>query len=121
MKTYAIIEAGGEQIQVEPGRFYTVGNLMTELGDITMPLQSGAIQRFLLYRILMIRYPYQTIVGKPWVNYAAIQGRLLQIYRDQKIVVYKMKAKKKTRKKVGYRHSLVRFVVDAINSRGQSS
>lgn len=117
MKIYAIIEAGGEQIQVQPGRFYNLGHLVADLYHKQLPLHYNAMQRFLLYRILMIRYPSQTILGKPWIHYAAIRGRLLQLYRDQKIVVYKMNPKKKTRKKVGYRHLMVRFVVDGIDAR----
>jgi large subunit ribosomal protein L21 len=114
MKIYAIIETGGEQMQVEPGRFYNVGNLISSLYQSKPLIGYDKIQRFVLYRILMIRHPSKTILGKPWIKYASIKGRLLQFYRDQKIIVYKMNAKKKTRKKVGYRHLLVRFVVDSI-------
>ena len=114
MKIYAIIEAGGEQMQVEPGRFYNVGHLISYLYHNKPIMEYDKIQRFVLYRILMIRHPSQTIFGKPWIKYASIKGRLLQFYRNQKIIVYKMNAKKKTRKKVGYRHLLLRFVVDSI-------
>jgi len=112
MTTYAIIEVGGGQLQVTPGRFYDVGTLIPRLDQVN---HLETMQRFLLYRILFIRHASRTWVGQPWIANAAIQGRLLQVYRDHKMIVYTMKPKKKLRRKVGYRHSLVRFVVDVIN------
>lgn len=117
MKTYAIIEAGGEQFQVEPGRFYDVRHLVSGIYSKIPTLDSIDI-KLLLYRILMIRNRSVTIIGTPWIKYAAVKGRILGFYRNQKVIIYKMRSKKKTRKKMGYRQLLIRFVVDGIYIKG---
>ena len=114
MKMYAIIEASGQQLQVEPGRFYNVENALTHF--FPSEFFHFPSENFLLYRVLMIRYASQTILGQPWIHRASIQGRLLQSSRNHKIIVYKMQPKKKPRRKIGYRHAVVRFVIDAIDS-----
>lgn len=108
---YAIVDTGGEQLQVEPGRFYDIRNLVYLLHSsvdnlLDMPL--------LLYRILIIRQQSQTMIGQPWVKGAYIKGRILRVYKKRKIIVYKMRSKKKTRKKFGHRQLLNRFIVDNI-------
>ena len=109
MNTYAIIEAGGEQLQVEPGRFYDIRHLVAEN---MLPWKPNI--SFLLYRVLMIHHHSTVILGTPWVKNATIKGRVLHTRRNEKVLIYKMNSKKKTRRKNGYRQGLVRFAVDAI-------
>lgn len=114
MKTYAIIEAGGEQLQVEPGRFYDLRHLSFRGVNFW-----GQNTKLLLYRVLMIRHQSATVLGNPWVQNATVKGRILDARRDDKVVIYKMRPKKKTRRKGGHRQSLTRFVVDAICLNGK--
>lgn len=113
MKNYAIIEAGSEQLQVETGRFYDVRHLVSKMSSKITNFEMIDI-RLVLYRILMIRSSSDTIIGTPFIKDGFIKGRILRFYKNQKIVVYKMQPKKKTRKHFGYRQSLNRFVVDGI-------
>lgn len=117
MNLYAIVEAGGKQLQVQAGRFYNVHSLIS-----CGPLRWARYRRLLLYRVLLVR-PKQAsvILGAPWVQNAIVKGRLLNTRRDDKATVYKMHRKKHTRRKVGFRQECVRFVVDTICWHGSSS
>jgi large subunit ribosomal protein L21 len=122
MNTYAIIEAGGEQLQLEPGRFYDIRHLVLPIrGDKKQwipntgrTLGSPLNTKLLLYRVLMLRHQSTTLVGTPWVKNAIVKGRILHTRRNEKVTVYKMHPKKKTRRKNGHRQELARFVVDGI-------
>ena len=59
-------------------------------------------------------------VGKPYVKDAKIELEVVSHKRDKKILVYKMRPKKKTRRKMGHRQELTRVMVKSI-SVGKSS
>ncbi|MBD2260370.1 50S ribosomal protein L21 [Pseudanabaena sp. FACHB-2040] len=105
--TYAIIETGGKQILVEPGRFYDVDRLAI-----------GEDEQITLDRVLFINNDGEAHVGQPVVEGATITATVMRHLRGRKIIVYKMKPKKKTRKKRGHRQELTRLMVDAINLNG---
>jgi large subunit ribosomal protein L21 len=113
MNTYAIIEAGGEQLQLEPGRFYDIRHLVPNKKQ-WIPLGSPLNTKLLLYRVLMLHHQSTTLVGTPWVQNAIVKGRILHTRRNEKVTIYKMHPKKKTRRKNGHRQELARFVVDSI-------
>jgi len=108
MNTYAVVEAGGEQIRLESGRFYDVSyipcaeNLLLKNTNI------------ILSSVLMIHYDSKVVLGYPWIDKAIVRGRILSIRRNAKVIAYKMKPKKKTRRKIGHRQLLTRFIVDGI-------
>jgi len=54
-------------------------------------------------------------VGKPYVKDAKIELEVVSHRRDKKILVYKMRPKKKTRKKMGHRQELTRVMVKSIS------
>ena len=53
-------------------------------------------------------------VGKPYVKDAKIELEVVSHRRDKKILVYKMRPKKKTRRKMGHRQELTRVMVKSI-------
>nr|NP_569682.2 ribosomal protein L21 [Psilotum nudum]NP_569696.2 ribosomal protein L21 [Psilotum nudum]Q8W8W0.2 RecName: Full=Large ribosomal subunit protein bL21c; AltName: Full=50S ribosomal protein L21, chloroplastic [Psilotum nudum]AGC26840.1 ribosomal protein L21 [Psilotum nudum]AGC26853.1 ribosomal protein L21 [Psilotum nudum] len=114
MGTYAIIETGGEQLRVEPGRFYDA-RCFASLN----PRILSANAKILIHRVLMIRRESTTNLGHPWLRNAIVRGRILHSCYGEKITIYKMHSKKKVRRKLGYRQKLVRFVVDSISSNGE--
>lgn len=106
---YAIIETGGTQLRVEPGRFYDVNRLaVDEDGSLTID------------RVLFIENDGDVTVGQPTVEGASIEAKVLKHMRGRKVLVYKMKPKKKTRKKRGHRQELTRILVNSITLNGQS-
>jgi len=107
MTAYAIIETGGKQLRVEPGRFYDI-----EL----LPVEPEA--QVTIEKVLFVRNDDTVSIGQPFVAGASIQATVLRHLRGRKIIVYKMRPKKKTRKKQGHRQELTRLMIDAIHING---
>lgn len=104
---YAIIETGGKQLRVEPGRFYDVDRLaVDEAGKVSID------------KVLYIQSDDEVHVGRPLVSGAIVEGTVMRHLRGRKIIVYKMRPKKKTRKKQGHRQELTRLMIDSINVGG---
>lgn len=107
--TYAIIETGGKQLRVEPGRFYDVERLAVDEDDTVV-----------IDRVLYVDNDGDVSVGQPFVDGATVETTVLQHLRGRKIIVYKMRPKKKTRKKQGHRQELTRLMVNAIHLNGKA-
>jgi large subunit ribosomal protein L21 len=106
--TYAIIETGGKQLRVEPGRFYDVDSrAVEEDGSVTID------------RVLFVDNDGDILVGQPVVDGATVEGTVLRHLRGRKIIVYKMRPKKKTRKKQGHRQELTRLMINSISLNGK--
>jgi large subunit ribosomal protein L21 len=114
MNTYAIIETGGEQLRVEPGRFYDIRHFAS-----LKPKFLSSNTKILIYRVLLIRNEANINIGQPWLKNAIVKGRILHSHLENKITVYKMNSKKKTRRKFGHRQNSTRFVVDSISLNGK--
>lgn len=106
---YAIIETGGKQLRVEPGRFYDVERLPVEAdGTVTID------------RVLFVANEGDVSVGQPFVTGATVDATILRHLRGKKIIVYKMRPKKKTRKKQGHRQELTRIMINSISLNGST-
>lgn len=102
--TYAIIEASGKQFRVETGRFYDLDRLpVEEDGTVTID------------KVLYISHDGDSMIGQPLVEGATVSGTVVRHLRGRKVIVYKMKPKKKTRKKRGHRQELTRLMIDSIS------
>jgi len=53
-------------------------------------------------------------IGQPYLENVKIKGKILDHLRGKKIIVYKMRPKKKTRKKQGHRQDLTRVLIEDI-------
>lgn len=104
---YAIIEAGGTQLRVEPGRFYDINRVA---GDVDSQVT--------IDRVLLVQNDGDISVGQPLVEGAVVTATILRHLRGRKIIVYKMRPKKKTRKKQGHRQELTRLMIDSISLNG---
>lgn len=107
--SYAIIETGGKQLRVEPGRFYDI-----EL----LPVEPDS--NYTIDKVLLINHEDEVTIGQPFIEGATIEGTAIARLRGRKVVVYKMKPKKKTRKKRGHRQEITRFMVNSINLNGSA-
>jgi large subunit ribosomal protein L21 len=106
---YAIIEAGGTQLRVEPGRFYDINRLPVE-----------ADEQITLDKVLLVEQDGDLSIGQPLVEGASVSATVMGHRRGKKVIVYKMQPKKKTRKKRGHRQELTRLMIDAINIGGST-
>nr|YP_010330130.1 ribosomal protein L21 [Porphyridium aerugineum]UNJ17846.1 ribosomal protein L21 [Porphyridium aerugineum] len=102
--TYAIIEASGKQLWVEPGSFYDLNKIEADPGDSVF-----------FERVLLINDLNEIHIGKPCIADAKIQATVLRHLRGKKVIVYKMRPKKGTRIKKGHRQELTRLVIKSIN------
>lgn len=104
---YAIIETGGKQLRVEPGRFYDIELLHVE-----------AESQVTIDKVLFVNNDGDVSIGQPFVQGATVTGTVLRHFRGRKVLVYKMKPKKKTRKKRGHRQEITRLMIDSISLNG---
>ena len=107
--TYAIVEASGTQLWVQPKRFYDVDRLQANV-DETVTLDS----------VLLVKDANGTNLGKPYVKDATVQLKVMAHRRGPKVIVYKMRPKKKTRRKNGHRQELTRVMVESITVGGKA-
>lgn len=105
--SYAIIEAGGKQLRVEPGRFYEINRLGAEPDEA-----------YVIDKVLLVNHDDEITIGQPYIEGATVEGTVISHRRGRKVLVYKMKPKKKTRKKRGHRQELTRLMINSINVNG---
>ncbi|GAP97646.1 LSU ribosomal protein L21p [Leptolyngbya sp. NIES-2104] len=106
---YAIIEIAGQQIRVEPSRFYDVNRLVGE--------ENSQME---IDRVLFVNNEGEITIGAPVVEGATVQATVMRHLRGRKVIVYKMQPKKKTRKKRGHRQELTRIMIDSIRVGGST-
>ena len=107
--TYAIIETGGKQLRVEPGRFYDIELLPVEAEE-SVTIES----------VLFVNNDGDVSIGQPFVAGATVEGTVMRHFRGRKVLVYKMKPKKKTRKKRGHRQEITRLMINSISMNGSA-
>ncbi len=105
--TYAIIETGGKQMRVEPGRFYDIELLPGEV-ESTVTID----------KVFLLENNGSIQIGQPLVAGVTVEGTILRHDRAKKVIVYKMQHKKKTRKKRGHRQEVTRLMVNSISING---
>jgi large subunit ribosomal protein L21 len=105
--TYAIVETGGKQIRVEPGRFY----------DIEL-LHVDPESDYTIDKVLLVNNEDEVTVGRPFIEGATVEGTVMRHRRGRKVIVYKMQPKKKTRKKRGHRQEITQLMINSINLNG---
>ena len=101
---FAIVEASGKQFWVEPNRYYDLDRIKADVN-----------QTISIEKVLLLNDENGTVVGKPYVNNASVQLKVLEHRRGPKLIVYKMRPKKKTRRKNGHRQELTRVMVESIS------
>ena len=106
---YAIAETSGTQFLFEVNRYYDLDRLNAKEKD-----------KIILEKVLLLKDENSINIGKPYVKDAKIELEVVSHKRDKKILVYKMRPKKKTRRKMGHRQELTRVMVKSI-SIGKSS
>jgi len=100
---FAIAETSGRQYLFKVNRYYDLDRVNAkEKENIT------------LNNILLIKDNKKISIGKPYIKNAKVELEVMSHLRDKKIIVYKMRPKKKTRRKMGHRQELTRVMVKSI-------
>ncbi len=101
---YAIAETSGQQFWFEVDRYYDIDRLNVKEKD-----------KITLEKVLLLKDKNSINIGKPYIEDAKIELEVISHKRDKKILVYKMRPKKKTRRKMGHRQELTRVMVKSIS------
>jgi large subunit ribosomal protein L21 len=107
--SYAIVEASGQQFWLQPNRYIDLDRLSADV-DSTVTLEN----------VLLVKDASGTTLGQPYVKGATVELKVMAHRRGQKIIVYKMRPKKKTRRKNGHRQELTRVMVQSIKVGGKA-
>ena len=101
---YAIAETSGQQFWFEVNRYYDIDRLNAKEKD-----------KITIDKVLLIKEKSNISIGKPYIKDARVELEVVSHKRDKKILVYKMRPKKKTRRKMGHRQELTRVMVKSIS------
>ena len=101
---YAIAETSGQQFWFEENKYYDIDRLNAKEKD-----------KIIIDKILLIKQENAISIGTPYIKNAKIELEVISHKRDKKVIVYKMRPKKKTRKKMGHRQELTRVMVKSIS------
>ncbi|MDD7413424.1 MAG: 50S ribosomal protein L21 [Eubacteriales bacterium] len=99
---YAVILTGGKQYRVQQGDVIYVEKLEAQAGDAVN------------FDVLMLGKDEGAVIGAPVVAGAKVEGKVLDQVKSAKVVVFKYKAKKNSRKKQGHRQPYTKVEITAI-------
>ncbi len=103
---YAVIKTGGKQYKVSKGDVLRVEKLTATAGEIVS-----------FDRILMLGDHQGTTVGTPHVAGAEVKATVLEQARDDKIIIFKKRRRKNSRRKNGHRQALTMLRVTEVLAR----
>jgi large subunit ribosomal protein L21 len=106
---YAIVESSGQQFWLQPNRYYDIDRLAADV-DSTVNLET----------VLLVNDGKAATLGQPYVAGATVELKVMAHRRGPKLIVYKMRPKKKTRRKNGHRQELTRVMVQSIKVAGKA-
>ncbi len=100
---FAIIETGGKQYRIAEGQVIEVEKLAVPEGETVT-----------LDRVLMVGDDDQVRIGKPLVEGARVEAKVVDQHRGPKLIVFKYKPKIRYRHKTGHRQSYTRLQIERI-------
>ncbi len=104
IRMYAVIKTGGKQYKVTEGEFLKVEKLEGEIGD--------SIE---FAEILMVGGE-TTVVGAPLVAGASVTAKIAAQGKGKKVLVFKSKKRKDSRKLRGHRQHLTVLKIEKITA-----
>lgn len=100
---YAVIVTGGKQYKVSEGDILFIEKLNAD---------EGTSVKF--DKVLMITDGDKITMGTPYVSGATVEAKVEKNGKSKKIRVFKYKAKKNERKRIGHRQPYTKVTVSAI-------
>lgn len=94
-KIYAIITSGGKQYKIEENQDIVVDYIQGKEGD-----------KISIKDVNLISDGKKVQVGNPLVSSAQVEATIKEHIRADKVIAFKMKAKKRYKRKIGHRQSL---------------
>lgn len=109
MVEYAVVQTGGKQYRVQLGDTVRVESLRGDQGD-TIELD----------QVLLVSEGGNLVVGNPNVPGAKVTAEVVAQGRDDKVIVFKYKAKTRYRRKNGHRQPFTDLKVTDISVDGRT-
>jgi large subunit ribosomal protein L21 len=100
---YAIIASGGKQYRVTEGQKVRVEKLTGDADD-----------EITLGEVLAFNDGQQTVIGAPFVQGAAVTGKIVAHGKARKVTIFKYKRRKDTKKKKGHRQPYTEVMIQTI-------
>ncbi len=100
---YAIIESGGKQYTIKQGDKIRVEKLQGNVGE---DISIGTV--------LAINDGEHLVTGSPYVAGASVVGKVLTQEKADKVIVFKYKRRKDSKKKKGHRQFYTELLVEKI-------
>jgi large subunit ribosomal protein L21 len=100
---YAIIKVAGRQYRVEKGQEVFLNRLEGEEGE-----------KVTFDEVLLKDNEGKVEVGKPALNGAKVDAKILEQVKGDKVVVFKKKRRKGYQKKNGHRQQLTKVLIEGI-------
>ncbi len=101
---YAVVRTGGKQYKVSEGDLLKVEKLDGAVGETVE-----------LNEVLMVGGE-KVSIGTPLVPSASVVGKIIQQGKDKKILVFKSKRRKNSRKLNGHRQRITVLKIEKINA-----
>ena len=89
---FAVIETGGKQYEVEPGKKIKIEKLLAETGS-----------EVAFDKVLLKGLDGKTEIGRPYISGASVSAKITKQSRDKKKIVFKYHSKNRYDKKKGHR------------------
>ena len=100
---YAIIESGGKQYQVEPGK---------QLRLEKLPAAKGS--QVIFDKVLLVRNDDEVTLEAEKLGKIRVKGTVIEQGRAKKVIVFKFKRRKNYRRKHGHRQPYTTVRIDTI-------
>lgn len=99
---YAVIQTGGKQYKVEKGDEILVEKLEADVdGEVA-------------FDVLLVADDAGVKIGKPVLEGVVVKGKVLEHGKGKKVIVFKYKPKKNSRKKNGHRQPYTKVEILSI-------
>ena len=100
---FAVIKTGGKQYVVSEGVWYEFEKLEGEEGAAVV-----------FEEVLLISDKGAVKIGEPFIAGAKVTGKVVEQFKDKKVVVLKYKPKKRYRKTTGHRQQKTKVMIEKI-------
>ncbi|MCY6959737.1 50S ribosomal protein L21 [Clostridium brassicae] len=102
---YAVVKTGGKQYKVQEGDVIFVEKLTAEV-DSNVELNE----------VLAVNKDGSLVVGAPVVEGAKVVAKVLKQGKAKKVIVFKYKSKKDSKKKRGHRQPFTKLQIEKIEA-----
>ena len=106
---YAVIETGSKQYKVAKDDIILIERLEDAKEGKTLKLDN----------VLLIKEGNSVHVGSPYLKGAGVTCEVLAEVRGDKLIAYKYKKRKSSKKKIGHRQNLLKLKVKSIELKGE--